>query len=128
MADVRRDRRSPLVYVAGPLGDKHLWNENTRRAIEWSDRLIALAPNVVTYVPHSYGPRYEEHSERGVREYEWWLHHCLQMVRRCDALLRVEGPSPGADREAALAHRIGLPVFHSVERAARALVGAGDVL
>jgi hypothetical protein len=36
-------------------------------------------------------------------------------VRRCDAVLRLPGASSGADREVALAERLGLPVFGSVD-------------
>jgi hypothetical protein len=47
--------------------------------------------------------------------YEDWMEQCLSWVERCDALLRLPGSSPGADREAQHAMQKGIPVFYSLE-------------
>lgn len=39
----------------------------------------------------------------------------LAMAERCDAVLRVGGPSQGADQEIARFEAAGKPVFHSLE-------------
>lgn len=39
----------------------------------------------------------------------------LAWLERCDALLRVPGPSAGADREVAHARERGLPTFFTVD-------------
>ena len=39
----------------------------------------------------------------------------LQLAKRCDAMLRLDGPSPGADAEVQSFRRRGLPVFQSLD-------------
>lgn len=39
----------------------------------------------------------------------------LAAAQRCDAILRVGGPSAGADREVAVFERAGKPVFRTLE-------------
>ena len=39
----------------------------------------------------------------------------LAMAERCDAILRIGGPSTGADQEVEVLKRRGLPVYHSLE-------------
>jgi hypothetical protein len=38
-----------------------------------------------------------------------------RLLQHCDAVLRVEGESTGADQDVALARERGLPVYHRVE-------------
>ena len=47
--------------------------------------------------------------------YEWYMARCLEMVPRCDVLVRMPGVSPGSDRECALARENGIPVLHGRE-------------
>jgi hypothetical protein len=42
---------------------------------------------------------------------EGWMAYDLDWVTRCDALVRLPGVSPGADREVAQAQKYGIPVF-----------------
>jgi len=97
-----------VVYIASPytIGDVAM---NVRRQIEMSDRLMTLgycpvAP-LLTHFQHLCFPR----------PYEDWMRVDLEMISRCDALLRMEGESVGADREVAHALSIGIPVVYSVE-------------
>lgn len=39
----------------------------------------------------------------------------LQTPRRCDALYRMEGDSPGADREVEFANMHNIPVFFDID-------------
>ena len=43
----------------------------------------------------------------------------LALAERCDALLRIGGPSEGADQEMERIRSRGLPVFHAVEEIPR---------
>lgn len=45
---------------------------------------------------------------------EPWLTMDLEIVRRCDAVVRLPGESTGADGEVAHAKQLGIPVFSSV--------------
>lgn len=45
-----------------------------------------------------------------------------RLVRRCDACLRIGGPSAGADAMVELARSLGQPIFYSIEELAGATV------
>lgn len=46
-----------------------------------------------------------------VQGYEAWMDYDLDVIGRCDGLVRLPGVSPGADLEVAVAIEAGLPVF-----------------
>lgn len=48
----------------------------------------------------------------GIYDYPIWLDMCFEQIKRCDALFRMDGFSPGADKEVELAKKLGIPVFH----------------
>ena len=48
------------------------------------------------------------------QEYETWMKLDLAWIDKCDALLRLDGESMGADREVEFAIKKGIPVFGSV--------------
>lgn len=99
----------PLVYVAGPYTNPDPV-ENTHHAIRIGSHL--LDEGVVTpLVPHL---NLTWHLMRP-RPYQDWLDYDLELMRRCDAVYRYEGESPGADAEVAQARQWGIPVFHSIE-------------
>jgi hypothetical protein len=97
----------PLVYIAGPYSqpDPVL---NTRAAIDWAEQVAKLA--AVPVVPHL------SHLWHLIspHDYEWWLAYDLAILARCDALLRIPGNSPGADREVEWAGEHGIPVARSL--------------
>jgi hypothetical protein len=45
-----------------------------------------------------------------------WLAVDLEIVSRCDAVYRLRGESPGADKEVAHAESLGIPVFRLIDR------------
>ena len=91
------------VYVAGPYtGDEEA---NMARALEAATHL--LGAGLYPYVPHLSHYWEAQHAHH----YEVWMELDFGWVRRCDAVLRLDGASSGADREVALAKRLGLPVF-----------------
>jgi hypothetical protein len=96
------------VYIAGPIGA----NDDGRRAridaaIGAGARLLAagLAP----FVPHLWAGAC---NADGLATYERWMAYDESFLRVCQALLRLPGVSPGADREVAYANALGIPVFH----------------
>jgi hypothetical protein len=102
------------IYVAGPYtqgGDMAL---NVRRAIEAADGLarrghVPFIPHL-THFWHMLCPH----------EYEFWMQQDLAWLRQCEAVLRLEGESPGADREVQAARELGLAVYRSVYEVPRA--------
>jgi len=100
------------IYVAGPYtkGDKL---ENTRRAIGIADGLFhfGFAP----FVPHL--SHFWESVTRRPYEYEDWMELDLAWVSAADLVFRIDGESPGADREIAYAEQRGIPVVYSISEA-----------
>jgi uncharacterized protein DUF4406 len=94
------------VYVAGPYsqGDPVL---NVRAAIDVAEVLVALGHT--PYVPHLtilwhlVAPH----------DTDFWYGHDLEWLAACDAVVRLPGPSVGADTEVKEAERLGIPVYTS---------------
>jgi hypothetical protein len=89
--------RRPLLYVAGPYthDDPVL---NTHCAVRCATAVYLLTPYVpvvphLTLLWHVIDPRPVEH----------WYAYDLHVLTRCDAIVRLPGPSTGADRELAAA-------------------------
>ena len=97
------------VYVAGPIsvGDTHV---NVRNGMLAGLELIKRG--FVPFVPHlDYGMRFLDPE---TMHYENMLDLDFAWIERCDALLRLPGESPGADREVAHALSLGLVVTHDI--------------
>jgi hypothetical protein len=91
------------VYVAGPLAGNV--GRNIREACRWADLL--RHEGFVPFVPHlSFFA-----DLLFPRAYEDWIAYDFEWVKRCEALLRLEGASPGADREVGVARACGASVF-----------------
>jgi hypothetical protein len=96
------------VYVAGPIskGDQFM---NVRNAILVGERLRAAG--LVPFVPHL-SALWNLIVPVG---YEDWMALDFSWIERCDAVLRMDGESSGADREVVFTNELGKPVFYSEE-------------
>ena len=97
-----------IVYISGPytLGDVA---KNVRDACRAGDAvfdmgLIPLVPHL-THLWHLISPK--SHHD--------WMEIDLNLIPRCDAILRLPGESKGADVEVAVAQKLGIPVFYSLQ-------------
>lgn len=105
-----------LIYVAGP------FSADTEEGIEVNiGRACAAGKSIlerghVPFIPHTTVAFDDWHKrEYGVPgDYEMYLAWDFGIIRHCDGLLYL-APSPGADRELALARELSLPVFLSVD-------------
>jgi len=95
------------VYIASPYtkGDVAV---NVKRQIDTADELMTLgfcpfAP-VLCHFHHLVHPR----------TYKEWTRWGLEWVLACDAILRLEGDSVGADKEVWLASQNHIPIFFSI--------------
>lgn len=97
----------PLVYLAGPYSSDPPGNVRavTRIALD-----LWRAGAVVPYVPH-WSMLGDLVAPMG---YDQWLAFSCDVVLHCDAVLRLPGPSAGADREVDYAHANRIPVFGTV--------------
>lgn len=95
------------VYIAGPMS-KGKMSDNVRSGMTVAHELMELG--YAPFTPHL------THFLDVLKSqpYETWLECDFSWIRVCDALLRLPGESPGADREVALAEALGIPVFHSI--------------
>jgi hypothetical protein len=97
-----------LVYLASAysIGNKL---HNVNRQIDVADRLMraGFCPVVPLYSHY--------HHKRHPHNYEQWIALDMAKLRRCDAVLRLPGRSPGADREVQQAKLWFIPVFTSMK-------------
>ena len=98
------------VYIAGPMSLGWL-PEHMREAIRVADILtlagyVPFVPHLTTFwemmIPHDYG-------------YEAWMDYGIYWMRKCYAVLRLDGLSSGADRECEEARVKQIPVFFGEE-------------
>jgi len=97
------------VYIASPYS-KGDHATNVSRSIDCADKLIdeGFAP---------FNPLlYHFHHQLHPRPYEDWMMLDIEWLWFCDALLRLHGESPGADREVEYARDNSIPVFYSTEQ------------
>ncbi len=97
------------VYLAAPYTKDDV-AINVHNVIEVADQLLdkGFAPFVphLTHFWHLIKPR----------PYKDWLKLDNEFLPLCDCVLRLKGESKGADREVKLAYKIGLLVFHDIEK------------
>jgi hypothetical protein len=96
------------VYVAGPitLGD---YMANIRQAILAGERLLSLG--FTPYVPHL---NYTWHMLYP-KTLQQWLALDMEWLFQCHCLLRLPGPSVGADFEVQYAQAHDIPVFTEID-------------
>lgn len=97
------------VYVAGPYTRPDPV-ANTHQIVKFADRLQALGYHPV--VPHV---SLLWHLICPHEDVEFWYEHDLYDLARCDVVIRVPGPSSGADKEVQFAIDNGIPVVYTVE-------------
>lgn len=98
------------VYVAGPYTapTDELIEQNVKNALHAGEQLAdAGFWPIIPHLSHFWHQKFPRH-------YEFWMQLDFALVRDCDALLRLEGSSKGADREVELADSLGIPVFHAI--------------
>lgn len=98
-----------FVYVAGPYSSPDP-AVNTANAIKVATQLLDLG--YVPFCPHLCHLWHLVNP----RPYEDWLDYDNQWITKCEVLLRMPGASSGADKEMALAAKLGVPVVHSLEQ------------
>ena len=101
-------KESIRVYIAGPYS-KPDQAVNTKTAMEiWhmlADKGYAPFCPHLSHFLHIAKPR----------DYEEWLAQDLVWLYQCNAVLRFQGESSGADKEVAAAFAAGIPVFFTIQ-------------
>jgi len=97
-----------LVYIAGPYTESDP-EQNVKNAIDTAEKV--LAAGMIPFIPHLshyWHLRYEH-------PWETWLQIDGEVLRRCDAVLRIPGKSAGAEHEIQTAKILWIPVFYDIE-------------
>lgn len=102
--------RKPRIYIAGPYtqGDVAV---NVRNALNEANALADAGFH--PFVPHLTHFWHMLHP----RPYEFWLDLDNSFLPLCDVLIRLPGPSNGADKEVLLAESLCLPVVYTRKEA-----------
>lgn len=114
MNDRTFERRRLCVYVAGPISQGDVF-DNIMLGLKWGRRMLfdGLAP----YIPHLDAYLTLAPGAAPVDNPSAWnalLEWDLEWVAKSDALFRIPGYSKGADLEADVARKLGIPVFEAV--------------
>ena len=99
----------PLVYIAGPYSTPDPV-ANTHSVAKVASELYRTGA-VVPVVPHL-TLLWQLIDPQPI---EFWYEYDLHILRRCDAVLVLPGPSTGTDREVDRARKLGIPVFASTD-------------
>jgi len=104
------------VYIAGPYGKRAGATDqeqqvNMTKAALVGVRLFRRGFN--PFVPHLY--RMVDIHMPGEHHEDQWLEICKEWVKACDCVLRIPGPSAGADEEVKLAANERIPIFHDID-------------
>ncbi len=101
--------RYQYIYVAGPI-------TNGNSLLNLRDGMLAgidlIKRGFTPYIPHNDMIQYM--LDPVTMDYETILEQDLSWVEKCDALLRLPGSSPGADREVAHAKANNIQTFYNV--------------
>lgn len=97
-----------IVYISSPYSKGDI-SENIRRVCLAGDEILKkghtpLIPHL-SLIWHLISPK----------SWDIWLEIDLTLLSVCDALLRLDGDSTGADLEVKEAERLCLPVYNSLE-------------
>ena len=100
-----------VVYIAGPYRGANAWivEQNIQRAEALAFAVAELGCAVVC--PHTNSRNFD-----GTLTDEYWLASTMEIMRRCDAVMLVEGweRSTGTQGEIAEALRLKIPVFEHI--------------
>ena len=95
-----------IIYIAAPYSSDPERNEII--ALEAAD--VLWERGYIPFIPHLY------HHWHGLspKPYEQWMEMGAAFLKRCDAVLRLPGESPGADREVEMAQGLSMPIYFGI--------------
>lgn len=104
-------KNTKLIYISGPLTTSGFVEINIRNAILVAEELYKFG--LQGYVPHL--SFFWNMVVPGNKTYKYWLRYDFNIILRCDALLRIDGESYGANKEVEFATKHKIPVYFSIE-------------
>ena len=110
--------RRNYIYIAGPYSGRDAHGQHGYMVIEQNilnaraamKELVNLGYGV--FCPHTHSAHFEVITpDVGI---DYWYEIDVHFLRLCHALLRLEGPSSGADKEIELCNELGIRVYYSI--------------
>lgn len=98
------------VYIAGPIRTSGNFMANVAEAIEAAEAVHEAGH--VPFIPHTHNQQWDLMFPK---DRDTWVEMDVQWVDACDALVRLDGESEGADAEVERAIDQGIPVYYGVE-------------
>ncbi len=93
------------IYVAGPYTSGDVMT-NIGEAIGEADNLLSYG--FIPFVPHLTGFWHFLYPHT----YNTWMGYDAEWLKECDAVLRIDGVSAGAELEIQMANDLHIPVFY----------------
>lgn len=103
--------RRPRIYVAGPYSSG-IPDETMVRVINAAE--VLTAAGWAPFIPHTMTFLWAVRHQHPV---DFWYAFDNEWIRACDAIVRLPGPSTGADAECDFAGKLGVPVYYGLEEA-----------
>lgn len=94
------------VYVAAPYSSDP--EQRTSEAITYATNLITCG--YTPFVPHLC----HFWDKQWPHDYDFWMSYVTSWIKKCDAVARIPGHSPGADLECKIARVYGVPIFDAI--------------
>lgn len=101
-------KKPTLVYVSGPISTGNV-QHNCRAGIMAARIIMERGYVVISPFESILSDMVEPWP------YEKWLEYDFRAILCCDAVYRIPGVSPGADKEEAFAYSQRIPVYHSLD-------------
>lgn len=98
----------PLIYVAGPYTQGHF---PTNLAMASQTAVAVEKAGADAFVPHHASWGWDRLLPHCQKPYRRWMDWCLNVVERCDGLVRIAKVSNGGDMEVGLAKEMGKPII-----------------
>jgi len=108
------------VYVASPYSSQGDKLQNVRIAILAGEAVSSLGHTPFIPLLNHFWDKLFPHDEK------FWLNYDIKWLEVCDAVLRLNGHSKGADIEVAVAERLNKKIFYSLEDLEKACVKCGE--
>jgi len=100
---------SKLIYIAGPYTEG-VWEYNIRNVIQAAEKVYNAGH--VPFIPHTMTTLWALLHPKSKDE---WLEIDLEVLSRCDGIVRLSGESEGAEIEVEFAEENNIPVYESVD-------------
>lgn len=99
-----------LVFIAAPYSTPSM-SENVHRSAHEFDWMMKTLGDKV--IPVSLVVASHMHDLIFPKDYDLWLEHCIDMLKKCDIMYVIPGKSSGKEKEIEVAKSLGMPILYS---------------